>query len=103
MSYFIYLIPGPSLKKDSKIHSHSTSTSGVHSDSIDSSCMFGLPPPLLAADQLISLSGDKKLLIHSHLLEFSGSLSVMASLPRAMERALSEVVGIMCRDQIEVP
>jgi hypothetical protein len=52
---------------------------------------YGLPPPLIA-EQLISLSGDRKLLVHSHLLEFSGSLSVLASLPQAIQWTLSELV-----------
>ena len=54
---------------------------------------FGLPHPLVAK-QLVSLSGDKQLLIHSYLLEFSGSLGVLSSLPEAIEWSLSETVSV---------
>lgn len=54
---------------------------------------FGLPHPLVAK-QLVSLSGDKQLLVHSYLLEFSGSLGVLASLPENIEWSLSETVSV---------
>ncbi len=52
----------------------------------------GLPPPLVKK-QLVSLSGDRQLLIHSHLLEFCSSLCVVASLPQAVEWTLAEIVS----------
>ena len=61
--------------------------------------MFGLPPPLIPK-QLVSLSGDKRLLIHTYLLEFCTSLSIVASLPTAIQWALSEVVSLL---RFEVP
>ena len=56
--------------------------------------VFGLPPPLIPK-QLVSLSGDKRLLIHTYLLEFCNSLSIVASLPTAIQWALSEVVSLL--------
>lgn len=54
---------------------------------------FGLPPPLVP-QLLVSLSGDKRLLLHTYLLEFCNSLCVVASLPTAIDWALSEVVSL---------
>ena len=89
------LFPGTSMKSDSRtsFHSASSTKEKSHSDS-PIPTTYGLPPPLIA-EQLISLSGDRKLLIHSHLLEFSGSLSVLASLPQAIEWTLSELVSFV--------
>ena len=84
------LIAGSSVKSDSKTSTHSASSTKSHSDSTIPA--HGLPLPLIA-EQLVSLSGDRKLLIHSYLLEFSGSLSTLASLPRAIQWTLSEVVS----------
>ena len=53
---------------------------------------YGLPPPFIPK-QLVSLSGDRQLLIHSHLLEFCSSLCTLASLPTAIQWALSEIVS----------
>ena len=85
------------MEEESRTSSDSISAPKAHSNSKTS--MFGLPPPLIAK-QLISLSGDRKLLIHSHLLEFSGSLSVVASLPLAMEWMLAQVVRAVFAGQL---
>jgi len=53
---------------------------------------FGLPPPLVP-QLLVSLSGDKRLLLHTYLLECCNSLCVVASLPTAIDWALSEVTN----------
>ena len=93
----MFIPTGSSTKSDSKTSSHSASSTKSHSDST-APMYYGLPPPLIA-EQLISLSGDRKLLIHSHLLEFSGSLSVLASLPQAIQWTLSELVSYpLCID-----
>ena len=52
---------------------------------------FGLPLPL-CMKQLVSLTGDRTLHIHSYMLEFSESLSVLASVPQAVSWSLSETV-----------
>ena len=55
--------------------------------------VFGLPPPLVPK-LLVSLSGDKRLLLHTYLLECCNSLCVVASLPTAINWALSELVSL---------
>ena len=57
----------------------------------DSEDVFGLPPPPVHKHP-VSLSGDKHVLIQSHLLEFCNSLCVVSSLPAAIGWALNELV-----------
>ncbi len=58
----------------------------------DQTGSYGLPPPLVPK-QLVSLSGDRQLLVHSHLLEFCNSLCIVASLPQAVQWTLTEIVS----------
>ena len=54
---------------------------------------YGLPHPLIAK-QLVSLSGDKHLLVHSYLLECAGSLGGLGELPEAIRWSLAETVSV---------
>ena len=54
---------------------------------------YGLPHPLIAK-QLVSLSGDKHLLVHSYLLECAGSLGGLGELPEAIQWSLAETVSV---------
>lgn len=55
---------------------------------------LGLPLPFLAKN-LVALTGDRHLQVHSYLLEFSESLCVLGNLPRAIQAALTEAVSIV--------
>ena len=59
-----------------------------------SSLPFGLPHPLLQK-QLVSLTGDRHLQVHSYLMEFSESLYVLGDLAQAIQWSLTEAVSTL--------
>ena len=53
---------------------------------------YGMPRPLIAK-QLVSLTGDRHLLIHSYLLETAVCLGTMGGLHQAIDWSLAETVS----------
>ena len=54
---------------------------------------LGLPLPLLSK-QLVSLTGDRHLQLHSYLMEVTESLSVVGNMAEAIRWTLTEAVSV---------
>ncbi len=66
-------------------------TSPMDVSGSDTPTSYGMPRPLIPK-HLVSLSGDKSLLVNSYLLEIAGGLGTMGKLHRAVEWSLAETV-----------
>ncbi len=63
---------------------------------------YGMPRPLIAK-QLVSLTGDRHLLVHSYLLETAVCLGTMGDLHQTIDWSLAETVSKSpCAQMLEV-